>query len=379
MYSIASQLRDDKHKVDVLTSQPSRHLQSITRKMPRDEVTERFRVTRLNLPNEDNKPILRIFNALSLGFQILIRSLINQYDLIICTSIPPILGGFFSALASKLTGARLIYYCMDLHPEIGDLSGDFSNPFLYKNLALIDDWTCLQASLVLVHSQDMKKTLLSRKKGAKYNIEIMNNFAVNSNDEDENNQRNEFKFANNQLRVVYAGNVGRFQGLDMVLEAMGALSERKGIELLIMGDGIEKENLIEIQKKNGANVTFLDQQPLKIAKGIIKKADIGLVSIVPGVYKYAYPSKTMAYLEQGIPLISMVEKDSELSSRTKQEGYGFSIPPNDQKAFFDLMISLSEDNSWKSEMSTAARVAFEKHFSATVVLSKWSKLVSKYD
>ena len=31
------------------------------------------------------------------------------------------------------------------------------------------------------------------------------------------------------------------------------------------------------------------------------------------MYKYAYPSKTMAYLEQGIPILAMIEKESDLA------------------------------------------------------------------
>jgi hypothetical protein len=112
-----------------------------------------------------------------MSFFVFIKSLERNYDVIIVTTIPPILSGFFSTIVAKIIKARVIYYCMDLNPEIGGLSGDFKNKFLYKLLFRLDHWTCQKANPVLVHSVDMLKTLRSRNGGKKYNIQIMNNFS----------------------------------------------------------------------------------------------------------------------------------------------------------------------------------------------------------
>ena len=84
--------------------------------------------------------------------------------MIISTSIPPITGGFFAALSTYFTRTKFIYFCMDLHPEIGKISQDFSNPLLYNFLKKVDNWSCSRANPVIVHSLDMKKSLLSRNK-----------------------------------------------------------------------------------------------------------------------------------------------------------------------------------------------------------------------
>ena len=41
---------------------------------------------------------------------------------------PPVVVGFAAALGARLTGGRFYYHCMDIHPEIGRLSGEFEEP-----------------------------------------------------------------------------------------------------------------------------------------------------------------------------------------------------------------------------------------------------------
>ena len=88
-------------------------------------------------------------------------SLKNKYEVIIATSNPPIVGPFSAAVISLLINSRFIYYCMDITPEVGLISGDFRNPFLFKFLQNIDNLSCF-CKTFLVHSKDMKETLLKK-------------------------------------------------------------------------------------------------------------------------------------------------------------------------------------------------------------------------
>jgi glycosyltransferase involved in cell wall biosynthesis len=374
---IAKHLANDGHDVDVLTSQPSYREFSRQNRQPRVEQHDAVSVTRLLLPTEMDRPLWRILNALHLGLRIVLRSLFKRYDVIIVATVPPVLGGFFSALAAKLTRARFIYYCMDLHPEIGRISGDFANPLLFRVLQVLDDWACRQASPVLVHSEDMRKTLRQRPRGSEYRIEVMNNFALPSEQVLSCELDAQWNKKDIRLRLIYAGNMGRFQGLEILLDAMGRIAHRKDIELLMMGEGVAKPELVAQQNKTNANVRFFDYQPVEVAKAAIQGADIGIVALIPGMYRYAYPSKTMAYLEQGRPILAVVETESELAKTMLAESYGFSVPIGDAEALAELLVRLADDLSWKEPMNQSALVAFEKYFSAPVVLAKWSQLVGQ--
>lgn len=375
MWCVAKHLASEGHSVDVLTSQPSYRANSGVDHCPRVEFLDGVRIIRLTLPTEVRRSAWRILNAVHLGIWILLKAVMRQYDVIIATSIPPILGGFFSAVAVKLTRARFVYYCMDLHPEIGQVSGDFANPLLFRLLQCIDDWNCRQADPVLVHSEDMRNTLIARQRGSEYNVQIMNNFALPSEEKGGGFSDLNIDASNNRLTIIYAGNIGRFQGLEVVVDAMSRIANCRDIKLVLMGEGTVKETLTEMQLKTNANIQFLNYQPVEVAKEAIRRSDIGLVTLIPEVYKYAYPSKTMAYLEQGKPIIAVVEAESELSKMMEVEGYGFSVPIGNADTIAKLLLRLADDDSWKTTMNNMALKVFDKYFAAPVVLAKWSKVV----
>lgn len=373
--SVARHLASEGHDVDALSSQPSYYKSSTLEHRPKLEIVHGVKLRRLSLPYEAKRPWMRIFNALFLGFSIIIKAFTKKYDLIIVATVPPVLGGFFSTVSAKLTGARMIYYCLDLHPEVGCVSGDFAHPSLFSALKRIDDWTCRHADPVLVHSTDMRRALQARYKGRNYNIQIMNNFAVPQ----EHYANADMKFSlgsdGYRLTVIYAGNIGRFQGLEIAVDAMALLSKRKDIALFIMGDGVAKHALKKRAQTARANVQFIDYQPTNVVKQAISLADIGLVTLIPNMYKYAYPSKTMAYLEQGKPIIAAVEPESELARNMLTNGYGFSVPVGDPEALASLLVKLANDNDWKPKMGKAASLAFEQDFSPKVILERWTRVV----
>ena len=55
--------------------------------------------------------------------------------------------------------------------------------FSYKLLQLIDQFACLAASPLLVHSEDMRNTILSRPFDKTPKISLLNNFSVASEQE----------------------------------------------------------------------------------------------------------------------------------------------------------------------------------------------------
>ncbi|MDN5882855.1 MAG: hypothetical protein L0H37_10850, partial [Nitrosospira sp.] len=144
---------DDGHNVDVLSSQPSYKAALKNEKMPRRSKLDGSRVIRLSLPGEAGRPLIRLLNALRLCWAIVLRALfLRRYDVIMVSTTPPVLGGVAAALLARLAGARFIYHCMDIHPEIGRISGEFRNPVVYKTLALLDAWSCRRAAPVVVLS-----------------------------------------------------------------------------------------------------------------------------------------------------------------------------------------------------------------------------------
>ncbi len=370
-YNICSHFSSLGHDVTVLTSKPSYRENYDSLDAPAgSEIIEGVLVRRLPLPYELKSPMLRVVNALRLGFRAFVSILFRRYDLVIASTSPPVLGAFFVALGAKLKGTRFIYSCMDVYPEMGCLSGDFKNKYIISILRRVDTWNCRQANPVLVHSRDMRNTLRSRANGDQYNIEILNNFVAPLAHSDDRRYP-----ANDRLTLIYAGNIGRFQGLDAFIDAMILVKDRADVQLVILGNGLEKDRLMQKASSANANVSFISYQPSEVAKAMIRQADIGIVSLIPEMYKYAYPSKSIAYLESSRPFIAAIEEDSELASEVVSGGYGFAVPAGDHVAIAKLIISLADDSSWKIDMRAAAHRAYLESFTPEIVLTRWQQLI----
>ena len=241
----------------------------------------------------------------------------------------------------------------------------------------LDDWTCRHAKPVLVHSEDMRTTLRERARGSEYRVDLMNSFSLPRDDDSPHKSDFNWDRRRHRLRLIYAGNMGRFQGLETWVDAMAQIAYRKDIELIMMGDGVAKTGLVAQRDKTNANVRFFDYQPVEVVRPAIKSSDLGVVSLIPEIYRYAYPSKTMAYLEEGRPIIATVETQSELSKTMMEEGYGFTAPIGNPCALANFIVQLANDLSWRKPMNQAASVAFETHFSASIVLAKWSHVMGR--
>lgn len=372
--SIVQRWQQDGHDVSVLSAQPS-YKQSVgIHPQPQRECLDGVEVKRLNLPNETGRPFTRVLNALRLGFSLIWRAVLHRYDVIMISTSPPVVGGFFAAVGAKLSGGRFIYHCMDIHPEVGRISGEFNNPLIYKWLLKIDTWVCRQAEPVIVLSEDMKQTLLTRPHIGSACIQVINNFGLPS--EDEETTELPFMWSKNKLTILFAGNIGRFQGLDAVVEAMSNISDRDNIEFVFMGEGIARKALEQKAIKLGAQVKFIGHHSVEIAKAAMRLADAGFISLSADVIQYAFPSKTMTYLEQGCPLIVAVEPESELAKGVVKDGYGFCVPPEDPQALVALLRRLAKKPNLLSDKRLVAKRKYKEQFSEQIVLKQWSSLVN---
>lgn len=362
-------------KVTVIASKPKRFNSKFTKFELREiDNKSNLNIIRLPLLRENLNPLPRIINALILGFNSSLKILFGNHKVVIATSSPPILSSFIISIASKIKRLKFIYYCMDINPEIGELSGDFKNKILKKFLLEMDKFTCCQATYVVVHSTAMRKTLQKRYIRKKCEIKIINSLSVPF----ESNKINltDNKNLEKKIKIIYAGNIGRFQGLENIIFSFKYLRKYKDIELTFLGDGVEKQKLKRISKDLKTNINFKDYVSYEVSKKIIGQADLGLVSLIPNMHKYAYPSKTMVYLEQGIPILALIEKESDLAKKVLQNNIGFVSSINDHKSLADLLIKLYENQSWKLELKKACLETFQSEFLDEVILKKWKKLVT---
>lgn len=377
---IVSQWVEDGHAVDVLTSQPSYKKNVDVAKRPTKENIDGATVRRLSLPFETAKPLVRILNTAKISVALFWNAVIKRrYDVIMISTAPPVIGGFVAAAVAKITGARFIYHCMDIHPEIGRVSGEFRNPLVFKLLQNIDRWSCRQADPVIVLSEDMKRVLMEREPHNSPNVEVINNFSVPS-EQREEPESLPFELDENHLNILFAGNIGRFQGLEALVSAFNhpRLKNNKEIQLTIMGEGNRKSSLESYIRDNEIkNVKFVGHHSIPIAKLAMRCADYGFVSLVPTLYQYAYPSKTVTYLEQGCPVLAAVEPESELVRDLVKTGAGIFISVSSPDDIASKLNSLLAEKKNGATRNKKALNFARENFAEQHLLPKWTKQLKR--
>lgn len=104
--------------------------------------------------------------------------------------------------------------------------------------------------------------------------------------------------------LIYAGTASEWQGAGIFLEAFALVAEEfPDLHLVFMGGGTDMGDIAE-RSRSDPRVHVLPQQPGEVAARWQARADAALVSIVPGRgYDFAYPTKVLAALACGTPVV----------------------------------------------------------------------------
>jgi glycosyltransferase involved in cell wall biosynthesis len=254
--------------------------------------------------------------------------------------------------------------------------GKFKRGFFYRILAWLDKLTVKDAAAAVVLSRDMGDSLRERGLTGS-NIAVINNMVINEATAAEAVLPPSLRTRSGVFRVIFAGNLGNFQGLETIVDAAKLLAEHTDIEFLFLGNGLAKPALVEqAGGLVGQTVLFHDFVPMDVAYKAIEVADVGVVCLQENVYKVAYPSKTMMLLNAGCPLLLVVEPESEISHFVNREKLGCACPPGDPRKVADAILAMSSSReSWRKERDRIRRVA-GNHFGQGVILQRWSELVN---
>ena len=385
--TISSHFAQKGHKISVLTAQPSYKQVDRAARSPAFEQLDGVNVSRLALlPGSGSITQLRALSKalwpLRAACYLVGQAILGRrQEVIVAATIPPVANGVFGLIAARLTRAKFVYHLQDIYPEIGAVGGLWSEKSLkYKCLKWFDTLICKQADHCIVLSEDMAKTLKARGV-VNTSITIINNFMLASFSEKtfETNSANAINInLEKNLRVVFAGNLGRFQGLELMLQAFVDMTQNNNLqmELHFIGEGAAEQSLKDLAD-GSQYIFFHGHYPFEEACRLMATFDAGIVSIQPDIYRYAYPSKTLTYLGLGLPLLALVESESALAVSITNDRLGVAASNANRQAladgFSDLAKYLKSDANDRQRIKALAK----ETSSSAVVLRQWDSMFEK--
>ena len=321
--SIGRALVEAGHEVTIWTEEPCYKASDRNCPAPRREVLDGIVVERFTrLPDHVATGPMCLLDKLLFVPRLLLKAVIRRarglrYDLVWTATIPPVLQGWAGRIIAGLFGAKFLYHCQDIYPELAGHMGLWrQDGLLYRVMASIERRTRERADLLVTLSDDMAATV--RALGEPRKLVVINNFpledfstvAVSGNERPVVETRRD----DDKIRLIFAGNMGIFQGLEAVIDAMRLIeTDCPAFEFVLMGEG---KALPDLKRRAAglSNVRFEPHRPYEEAQALITAADVGLVSLEPEIYRYAFPSKTLTYLGLGMPMLAVLEPESELAN-----------------------------------------------------------------
>ncbi len=296
------------------------------------------------------------FSALRAGLQV------PHPDVVVSLTDPPIIG-LAALLVARRSGARFVFLCQDIFPEVARLLEDFQSETVNRFLDRINRFLIRKADRVVALSEIMRGRLIREKGADPQKVKVIYNWADCSKIVP-GRKENMFSVAHDlagSFVVMHSGNIGLSQGLETVVEAADRVKKYPDIQWVFIGDGGKRVALEDqVQALGLEYVQFLPYQPKEGLADSFATADVFIVSLKRGLAGYIVPSKLYGILAAGRPYVAAVEEESEVAAITKKFECGLLAEPGNAEDLAEKILSLYHDRSLAQRLGTNARqAAFE--------------------
>jgi colanic acid biosynthesis glycosyl transferase WcaI len=295
---------------------------------------------------------------------------------------PPLTLGPAGLAVAKARRVPFVFNIQDVFPDVAVELGMLTDKRVIAVASWLERATYQASDAVTVLSDDLRDNVAAkiagRAGGDPAKIRVIPNFVdtewIQPRDR-ENDYRREQGLEGKTV-VMYAGNVGFSQSLDLVLAAATSFVDDPSVVFVINGGGSARPAL-EQQAAGLANVRFVDMQPKSRLPELLAAADVHVVPLKRGLARSSVPSKMYSILAAGRPIVASVDPGTEVARTVEEAGAGLSVVPDDAEAFAKAVRRLVEAPAEAAEMGAAGRRWVEHWASPAAVAAAYEALFTE--
>lgn len=171
--------------------------------------------------------------------------------------------------------------------------------------------------------------------------------------------------------VVFAGNIGTAQVVDVIVEAASLLSAYSDIRFVMLGGGSRREWLLQqVQARGLTNVYIPGRYPVEEMPGILKKASALLVTLGDEpILSVTVPGRIQTYLAAGRPILASL--NGEGARLVIEAEAGLASPAEDPRALADAVLQLFRmAPAEREKMGMNGRRYFSEHFDRELLVDQ---------
>lgn len=342
----------------------------------RRETTEWGRISRLHPFASKNKSNL-VMRAAAFGVftgaSLLTAASTRRTDVVLAMS-PPLTLGPAAWLVALRMRAPMVFNIQDVYPDAAVQVGAITNERVISALRYLERFSYARSSAVTVLSDDLHDSLVDRVADPT-KIRVIPNFVDTTAiapSPRQNTYRAEYGIGDETV-VMYAGNVGYSQPLELVVAAAQRLQGRHDIRFVINGEGSRRAEL-EREVDGLDNVTLVDFQPKDRLPEVLAAGDLHLVLLREGLASVSVPSKLYSILAAGRPVLASVDPGTEVDRVLARAGAGTAVAADDSESFVEAVVRYADDRKRRETEGRAGRAFAETWLSAASVAQAYEEL-----
>ena len=286
---------------------------------------------------------------------------------------PPLTLGLIGWHTKLFRGGKLVFNIQDVFPDAAVETGAISNQRVIAAASWLERVSYQRSDSVVLLSDDLANNV-QQKLDQKFHkrIKVIPNFVDTQAIVPMSpltNYRRELGIGES-LVVMYAGNVGFSQSLELMIEAARVLPH---VIFVINGEGSARKSL-EAKAHALSNVKFGDYQDASRLSEVLATGDLHVVPLRRGLGSVSVPSKTYSILAAGRPICAAIDLDTEVPRILAAANAGVCVEPDDQAAFVSAIAAMIGDRKSLEEMGASGRKWVEGHASPQSIAQRYEAL-----
>ena len=286
---------------------------------------------------------------------------------------PPLTLGLIGWHTKLFRGGKLVFNIQDVFPDAAVETGAISNQRVIAAASWLERVSYRRSDSVVLLSDDLANNV-QRKLDQKFHkrIRVIPNFVDTQAIVPMSrltNYRRELG-VDESLVVMYAGNVGFSQSLELMIEAARVLPN---VIFVINGEGAARKSL-QAKAHALSNVKFGDYQDASRLSEVLATGDLHVVPLRRGLGSVSVPSKTYSILAAGRPICAAIDLDTEVPRILAAANAGVCVEPDNQAAFVSAIAAMIGDRKSLEEMGASGRKWVEGHASPQSIAQRYEAL-----
>lgn len=346
-------------ETEMYVPMPSRGIDNETRKKyAKIKYEEMYggtlKIHRFAMFKEGGNPILRALRYAFVNIaQYYKGARAEDIDVIYSASTPPTQGVLCGLVKKKLSkrykkNVPYVFNLQDVFPDSLVTTGlTKKGSIIWKIGRKIENYTYKSADKIIVISESMKRNIME--KGVpEEKIVVVSNWidteATKPVAKEENRLFEEFNIPKDKFIVLYAGNFGKAQGADVVIEAAEKLKDNDNIQFVVFGGGAE---FLKAKEKAAGldNVIIHPLLPQERVPEVYSLGDVALITCKKGVGTSGMPSKTWSIMACETPIIAAFDTDSELAEVLEKANAGVTVEPENAEKLANAILEMANGNA----------------------------------